>query len=253
MLALPGIALVIALALVACLETGRQMRLRQRMPDTDIGIGVIETAVFGLLGLLLAFTFYGADGRFAAHRQLLVQETNAISTVYRRVNLLPAASQSQIRADLRDYVDSRVAFYGDASIHTDYVPRDIARFQALQQKIWQESIESARTDPSGATLTLMTSSLNDMINVTSAYSEVLRTHPPLEIYFLLLVLTLSGALLAGYRLGEQPRHPWLHAVVFAMAFTLTLYTIIDLEFPRYGINRLARYDQALVNLRDSMK
>lgn len=165
---------------------------------------------------------------------------------------MPLASQPQIRADLRDYVDSRLAYYRDLSSHSDNVPSDFARLHALQQKIWRESINAANQDPSHATLSLIASSLKDMIDVTTAYAEVLHTHPPLSIYFLLMILTLSGALLAGYRLGEQPRHPWLHAVVFALAFTLTLYTIIDLEFPRYGLNRLDRYDQALVRMRNGM-
>jgi hypothetical protein len=33
---------------------------------------------------------------------------------------------------------------------------------------------------------------------------------------------------------------------------LTIYTIIDLEFPRVGIIRVDRYDAALVNQRKSM-
>jgi hypothetical protein len=46
--------------------------------------------------------------------------------------------------------------------------------------------------------------------------------------------------------------PWLHTLVFGAALFLTVYMIIDLEFPRVGIIRVDRYDQALVNLRNSM-
>jgi hypothetical protein len=54
------------------------------------------------------------------------------------------------------------------------------------------------------------------------------------------------------RMGDTGKRQWLHTVVYAAALTLTVYTIIDLEFPRAGIIRVDRYDQALVGLRNSM-
>ena len=62
------------------LETGRRIGIRRKKQDTDgasAGLGVIDGAVFGLMGLLIAFTFSGAASRFDARRQLIVQETNA--------------------------------------------------------------------------------------------------------------------------------------------------------------------------------
>jgi hypothetical protein len=41
-------------------------------------------------------------------------------------------------------------------------------------------------------------------------------------------------------------------LVFAASLALTVDTIIDLEFPRVGVIRVDFYDQALVNLRNSM-
>ena len=59
-------------------------------PDGSIAaLGAIEGAVFGLMGLLIAFTFSGAASRFEARRQLILQETNAIGTAYLSLDLLP--------------------------------------------------------------------------------------------------------------------------------------------------------------------
>ena len=57
----------------------------------------VEGAVFGVMGLLLAFTFSGAASRFDGRRQLIVQETNAIGTAYLRVDLLAASRQPERR------------------------------------------------------------------------------------------------------------------------------------------------------------
>jgi hypothetical protein len=68
----------------------------------------------------------------------------------------------------------------------------------------------------------------------------------------LVLLALTSSLIAGFRIGDTDKRPWPHTLVFAAALTLTVYTIIDLEFPRVGIIRVDRYDQALVNQRKSM-
>jgi hypothetical protein len=54
------------------------------------GLGAIEGAIFGLLGLILAFSFSGALTRFDARRHLVVEEANDIGTAWLRVALLPA-------------------------------------------------------------------------------------------------------------------------------------------------------------------
>jgi len=65
------------------------------------GAGAVEGSVFGLLGLLIAFTFSGAAFRFDARRQLAVEETNAIGTAYLRLDLLPADKQPALRDSFR--------------------------------------------------------------------------------------------------------------------------------------------------------
>ncbi|MBB6144950.1 hypothetical protein HNQ77_002906 [Silvibacterium bohemicum] len=239
--------------LLAGIETGRRIRLRQREEQTSSGLSVIDGAIFGLLGLLLAFAFSGADARFEARRQLIVQETNAIGTAWLRVDLLPAAAQPKLRQDFRQYVDDRIAFYRDLNDDPGKAARDFSESNALQMKIWSESIAAARQDSNPAVLSLVLSSLNDMIDITTTRSVALQTHPPLPIYILLFVLALASSLVAGFGMGDQNKRPWLHVIVYAVALTITIYTILDLEFPRVGIIRIDRYDKTLVNQRDSMK
>ena len=53
--------------------------------------------MFGLMGLLIAFTFSGAASRFDARRELIVEEANAIGTAWLRLDLLDADQQPAIR------------------------------------------------------------------------------------------------------------------------------------------------------------
>src|SRR5262249_12777640 len=97
--------------IVACLEVGYRVgrHSSEKNPESaHEGIGVIEAAVFALLGLLLGFSFAGGTSRLDTKRQLIVQEANAISTAYLRLDLLPASNQPEMRRLFREYLDARL-------------------------------------------------------------------------------------------------------------------------------------------------
>src|SRR5262245_23735485 len=71
-------------------------------------VGSLETAVFALLGLLIAFTFSGALSRFDTRRAQVVDEANAMGTAWLRLGLAPVSAQPKLREMFRSYVDSRI-------------------------------------------------------------------------------------------------------------------------------------------------
>jgi hypothetical protein len=179
-------------------------------------------------------------------------EANAISTAYLRVDLLPAGTQPQIRADFRRYTDERIAFYDEQDEDHAKAESHLVEADALQQKIWKESVAAAGQAGSTAVVTLVVSSLSDMMDITTMRSAARVTHSPLPIYLLLGILAVACSLIAGYGMAEQKKRPWLHTLVYAVALTITLYTILDLEFPRSGLIRVNRYDAVLMNQRKNM-
>jgi len=245
-------ALFIVGLVIACIEFGRRLRVRHGEEKSSSGLGVIDGAVFGLMGLLLAFSFSGAVSRFDTRRELIVHETNAIGTAWLRVDLLPEAAQPQIREDFRAYLDARLAFYRYVTSNRGKALDELALSEKLQKKIWAESVAAAKQTGSPAVLTLVVGSLNEMIDITTTRLVALQTHPPLPIYITLLLLALGSSIVAGFGMGDAGKRPWLHTLVYAAALTITVYTIIDLEFPRIGIIRVDRYDQTLIDQRNSM-
>jgi len=97
-------------------EIGRRIGIAKLTRDPEgltKGASAAEAAVFGLLGLLIAFTFSGAASRFEDRRHLITADANAIGTAYLRIDLLPGDTQPEMKELFRRYVDVRSATYQD--------------------------------------------------------------------------------------------------------------------------------------------
>jgi hypothetical protein len=248
---LPGLFLGILLFVWIGRWIGAQ-RSREETERERVGLVTVETAIYALLGLMIAFTFSGATSRFDTRRAQTVQEANAIGTAYLRLDLLPAAAQPALRDKFRRYTDARMATYR-ALPDINASDAHAARADALQVEIWTGSIAALRGASPQASL-LLVPALNDMIDITTTRAISLRTHTPTVILSALVVLTLVCSLLVGYGLaGGKAFATNLHMIGFAVMMTVTIYVILDLDHPRVGLIRLDYVDQALADVRAGMK
>lgn len=249
------IAGLLFIGMLACSEAGRRIGLAMHKTgaeDPAKGAAAAEAAVFGLLGLLIAFTFSGAASRFDDRRHLITEEANAIETAYLRVDLLPADAQPELRELFRRYLDVRVATYQRAEDQAGTQAK-VAEGTRLQREIWTRAWKAGlRPEVPIQAATLLLPAINQMIDVTTARQAATRNHPPPAVFLLLCGLSLVGALLVGYAVSWHNERQWLHAVVFAAFLSVTVYVIIDLEYPRLGLIRVDGSDQTLITLRHEM-
>ena len=241
---LPTSAFLLFPAMILLLEVGRRLRRRRGSAE---GSSAIEGAIFGLFGLLLAFTFSGAISRYDNHRLLLVEEVNDIGSAYLRLDLLPPQRQPELRQLFRDYTNSRLHLFDAVG---DEITPETTRLQGV---IWQRATVAATSQgaaPDAAKLLLP--AINDMMDITSKRQNAFNMHPPPVVYWLLFAFSGGCALMAGYSMKPGGRD-WVYSLSLALAVTLTVYTILDVEYPRRGLIHLRDRDQALISLRDSMK
>lgn len=241
-------------AILSMMEIGRRSGIRAQKHDGEgaaTGTSVIDAAVFGLMGLLIAFTFSGAAARFDARRQLIVQEVNSIGTAYLRIDLLPANSQSVLREKFRQYVDTRLAIHRAVPDLTA-ARMELRRALNLQRDIWAQAVAGCQQTGSPAVMTLVLSSLNEMFDTANTRTEGTQIHPPLVIPVMLVILVLACSLLAGNLMPVTSKRNWVHIFGFAITLSLTVLIILDLEYPRIGAIRIDAWDRVLVELRASM-
>ena len=241
--------------LVLFLETGRRIGVRRKTrdpKDASAGVGPIDGAVFGLMGLLVAFTFSGASSRFDTRRQLIVEETNAIGTAYLRLDLLRAEARPQLQEIFRQYVAERLKVYRKMP-DLEAVKEELAKATKLQGEIWSQAVAACREEETPQATMLLLPALNAMIDITTNRTMAAQTHPPRIVFVMLFGSALASALLAGYGMAEAKTRDWVRMLSFAALIAAAVYVILDLEFPRIGLIRVDTFDQALVDLLESMK
>jgi hypothetical protein len=250
-----GGSVFLLLATLVMIETGRRIGKRRFQEEGEVagrGFGAVEGAIFALLGLVLAFSFSGALARFDARRQLVVKEVNDIGTAWLRIDLLPAEAQPGMRDLFRKYLDARIEAY--ASVPDATALREaLGRSAALQKEIWNQAIVATRGAPTGPSQILLLPALNAMFDTSTSQQEVARLHPPKVIFLMLGALILACALFAGYDMGNRPNLNRLHSIAFAVVLSITVYVIVDLEYPRLGFIRMSDSDAAFVALRAGME
>jgi hypothetical protein len=248
-------SLLLFTGMLVMLEIGRHLGARKLATDPGgarTGVTAVEGALFGLLGLLLAFTFSGAASRFDARRKLITDEVNVIGTAWLRLDLLPADAQPELRDLVRKYLDARLDTYRKLP-DIAAAEAELAHSLQLQREIWAKTVAAIRSAPSGFSGAAVVNALNAMFDIATTRIAAARTHPPTIIYLMLGFLALSTSLMAGHAMAGSKTRSFIHIAGFALVLSATVYVILDLEYPRLGFIRLDAADRALYDLRESMK
>jgi hypothetical protein len=249
-----AIALALFLAMVLFLEIGRRLGLHdiaKRGKEARAGVGIVDSAVYSLLALLLGFAFASATGRFEKRRDLVAEEANVMTTAWERIDMLPAAPQPAIRAAFKNYLDALLASY-QSSPGSREEQRNRTEARRAQNELWTRSV-AASVDPSGEKARmLLLPSLSETFHLVRAERVARHQHPPLIVYGMIGIAALAAALFAGYGIATAPGRSWLYVLGVAATVSAAVYVIIELESPRLGLVRADTMNRYLVELRQTM-
>jgi hypothetical protein len=160
---------IFLVAMLALMAIGHRVGTHRIEEDTEsvrMGLVSVETAVFGVLGLILAFTYSGASTRFELRRTVAVQEANAVGTAWLRLDLLPQPAQADLKEKMRRYGRVHVAAYELLPDYAAYHAK-LAQAKSMQAEIWTAAVAAVRDAPPPAAQ-LVLPPINDLIDVTGA-------------------------------------------------------------------------------------
>ena len=250
-----GIAVGLFAGLVLLLELGRRLGVREiarHGADARVGVGVVDGAVYGLLALLVGFSFSGAANRFDGRRATVAQEVNAIATAWQRLALLPAESQGATRDAFRRYVDALLASRTEPVTAAAALLEPPAVARAVDD-VWNRAVAACLITNGEPVRILVLPALNDMFGVVETERLARRIHPPNLIFVMLGLTAFAAALFAGYGIASKSTRNWLYMIGVAATISVAVYVIIELEYPRLGLVRIDDMDRALAELRAAMR
>jgi hypothetical protein len=166
--------------------------------------------------------------------------------------LLPPDVQPEMRLLFRRYVDSRLETYRNVA-DANATRARLSQSAMLQSQIWTRAVAACqRPEGSADAGRLLLPALNQMFDITTTRAVARQNHPPRVIFFLLAGLSPVCSALVGYVMCGNIVRSWFYMLLVATTMSLTLYVILELEFPRLGAIRIDAADQTLVELRNAM-
>src|SRR5204863_6280324 len=156
-----GLAVVVAGSAVAGAYIGRSRR--EHHHGLKESSGVLQGALLGFMGLVLAFGLSLALGRYEDRRTAVVDDANTIGTTYLRAQTLSEPMRSRSLPLLVKYTDAELRLTDEVS-GSDASDATIAQGSVLQDQLWALAGQAVSKDQTATAPRLYEDSLNAMID-----------------------------------------------------------------------------------------
>ena len=234
-------ALLVGLAVIlAAIEIGRLLGAHAagRSGDDvskleDDNLSTLESAVLGLLALMIAFTFAMALSRFEARRDAILSEANVIGTTALRARLLPEPHRTEALKLLKEYVKIRLDITQRPVLPAELTAA-IDRSNNLQESLWQQAQAVAAKDNSMVPTGIFIQTLNEMIDNQGKRLAVFRNRVPNIVFLALFGVAAIAHAFAGYASGFAARSSRLPVYITGLLVSAVILMILDLDRPSAG-------------------
>ena len=227
---------LLVLAVVAAATIGGHLvggHMRKESDTLREPFGVLQAALLGVVGLILAFGLSLAVGRYEDRRAATVAEANAIGTTYLRAQLIAEPARSRSLDLLRSYTDLALNITSEVP-SSPAMRRTTAAEGVLQRRLWRLAGQAMAAAPIGSAPRLYVDSLNSTIDQQSVRLSALNNRVPGAV----LAIEVVGAAVA---LGLLAMHisilgrGLVPMLVAAALVTLLLLVTFDLDRPTRGL------------------
>jgi hypothetical protein len=249
---------LIALAIVAVLLAAGEIGYRvgtyaKEAPEAHRSLmSGIGAATLGLLGLLLAFTLSMAIARWDERRDVIVDEANAIGTLWLRAGLIEEPLRRELRGVLREYGEVRITLSGsrENSDDLDVLRAAVSTSESLHAKIWSVVERADKPGLSTAKLSTLIVSANELIDIHELRLASLENYLPAPIFFLLTGVAAIAVAFLAWSFGATSQRGRGALLLLILLISVVLLLIMDINRPQRG--RIEVGFAPLERVRDSM-
>ena len=224
---------------------GRRHRQRSEMREP---FAVLQGALLGIVGLILAFGLSLAVGRYQDRRAAVVDEANAIGTTYLRAQMLAEPVRGRSLALLVQYTDQSIQL-SSAVPGSAKAKAIIATQNVLQRRLWGLAGQAVAAAPVDTAPRLYIETLNEMIDSQGVRVAGLNNRVPTEVWLLEILGAATAVAMLAFYLSVLGRG-LLTVMIAAGLVTMLLFVSFDLDRPTRG--RITVPNTPLVSLRASM-
>ena len=222
--------------------------VRQKAESLREPFAVMQAALLGFMGLVLAFGLSLAVQRYEARRAAVVVEANAIGTTYLRAQTLPEPERTASLTLLRQFTDTSIRI--SDSVPGSPTQQDaVAQSGRIERQLWAQAGQALQAEPTGSAVRLYVDSLNTTIDSQSARVYGLSNRVPTAVLLLEVVGTAVALGLLALHLSTLGRG-LMSVALAAVLVTLILVVTFDLDRPTRGLIRVPA--TPLTDLRASM-
>ena len=192
--------------------------------------------MLGLFAFLLGVAFSMASSRYDMRRQSVLDEANAIGTVWLRAQMVGGAEGTQIQTLLRDYTALRIAAVRELG-HADQQTRINQDTNAVQTRIWALATTVARAAPTPIS-GLLASASNEMFDLALTSRRNFHNGVPSYVLRLLMVVSMLGVGAMGYNFGINGARQLIITGLLLLAWTAAIVLVVDIDSSGIGAIRV---------------
>ena len=207
-------------------------RVKHLADDLKEPFGILQGALLGLVGLLLAFGLTLAVNRYEDRRANVVKAANAIGTTYLRAETLAEPARTGSLGLLKRFTENAVHI-SDQVPGSDGARRSAAAETVIQRRLWALAGQALDNAPRDSAPRLYVESLNEMFDDETARIAALTNRVPTPIFLLEIVgAAFALGLLAAYLAIAGRGVPAVVLASLLVAFLLLVTA--DLDRPTRG-------------------
>lgn len=220
--------------LVGAAEVGRRFGAKLAGTGTAKRVEVFEASLFGMLSLMIGFTFSLALSRYEARKSVVLDEANSIGTVALRGRMLPAPHDTTVRRLVREYATQRLTL-GGAAWGSPERAETIDASLRLQESLWHEAVAVVALDTKSVPAGLFADAVNHLYDMHEARVTADRNHVPQSVLLLLYGIAIVAIGFAGYTGGVAGAHNRWPTVIMVATIVIVITLVMDLDRPRRGL------------------